>query len=211
VHPWDMMGEERMRRYWLPWLVGMPAEVSLAICSMIFGGVFERLPRLRTLFAHGGGAFPGTLGRVEHGFAARPDLVAVDNPHPPRGAGPPAVNFADDLDWARAQDANDPLVGFRDEFLFPFPLYFAGHSLGLQPRRAREYVLQELDDWARHGVEGHFSARNPWVSYHELLAASTARLVGALSHEVVVMNTLSVNLHLLMASFSRTSPGKYRI
>ncbi len=83
VHPWDMMAEERMRKYWLPWLVGMPAEVSLAICSVIFGGVLERLPNLRIAFAHGGGAFPGTFGRVEHGFRARPDLVAVDNPHPP--------------------------------------------------------------------------------------------------------------------------------
>jgi aminocarboxymuconate-semialdehyde decarboxylase len=83
VHPWDMMGEAKMRKYWLPWLVGMPAEVSLAICSLIFGGVLERLPRLRVLFAHGGGAFPGTLGRIEHGFFARPDLVAADNPHPP--------------------------------------------------------------------------------------------------------------------------------
>jgi len=83
VHPWDMMGEARMRKYWLPWLVGMPAEVSLAICSVIFGGVLERLPRLRIAFAHGGGAFPGTLGRIERGFQARPDVVAVDNPHPP--------------------------------------------------------------------------------------------------------------------------------
>ena len=84
VHPWDMMGQERMQKYWLPWLVGMPAEVSLAVCSMIFGGVFERLPRLRVAFAHGGGAFPGTLGRIEHGFHCRPDLVAVDNPVNPR-------------------------------------------------------------------------------------------------------------------------------
>jgi aminocarboxymuconate-semialdehyde decarboxylase len=83
VHPWDMMGEARMRKYWLPWLVGMPAEVSLAICSVIFGGVLERLPKLRIAFAHGGGAFPGTLGRIEHGFECRPDLVAVDNPKPP--------------------------------------------------------------------------------------------------------------------------------
>jgi aminocarboxymuconate-semialdehyde decarboxylase len=78
-----MMGQERMQRYWLPWLVGMPAECSLAICSVIFGGVLERLPSLRIAFAHGGGAFPGTLGRIEHAFAARPDLMAVDNPHPP--------------------------------------------------------------------------------------------------------------------------------
>ncbi|MFN0157483.1 MAG: amidohydrolase family protein [Bacteroidota bacterium] len=84
VHPWDMMGKERMPKYWLPWLVGMPAEVSLAICSMIFGGVFERLPKLRVAFAHGGGAFPGTLGRIEHGFDVRPDLVAIDNPVNPR-------------------------------------------------------------------------------------------------------------------------------
>lgn len=79
VHPWDMMGEARMPKYWLPWLVGMPAEVSLAICSVIFGGVLERLPKLRIAFAHGGGAFAGTLGRIEHGFRARPDLCAVDN------------------------------------------------------------------------------------------------------------------------------------
>ncbi|HTO98970.1 MAG TPA: amidohydrolase family protein [Myxococcales bacterium] len=83
VHPWDMMGQARMQKYWLPWLVGMPAEVSLALCSLIFSGVLERLPRLRIAFAHGGGAFPGTLGRIERGFVARPDLVAVDNPHPP--------------------------------------------------------------------------------------------------------------------------------
>lgn len=83
VHPWDMMGEARMRRYWLPWLVGMPAEESLALCSLIFGGVFERLPSLRVLMAHGGGSFLGTLPRIEHGFRVRPDLVAVDNPHSP--------------------------------------------------------------------------------------------------------------------------------
>jgi len=123
------------------------------------------------------------------------------------------MTFEDSLAWARAQDAADELAPLRGEFLFPEsgPLYFAGHSLGLQPRRAREYVLQELDDWARFGVEGHFAARNPWVSYHELLTASTARLVGALPHEVVVMNTLSVNLHLMMVSFYRPRPGKHRL
>jgi aminocarboxymuconate-semialdehyde decarboxylase len=84
VHPWDMMAREKMNRYWLPWLVGMPAETSLAICSMIFGGVLERLPRLRVAFAHGGGSFPATFGRVAHGFEVRPDLVAVDNPVHPR-------------------------------------------------------------------------------------------------------------------------------
>ncbi len=84
VHPWDMMGRDRMQRYWLPWLVAMPAETSLAICSMIFGGVLERLPHLRVNFAHGGGSFPATLGRIEHGFNVRPDLVAIDNPVQPR-------------------------------------------------------------------------------------------------------------------------------
>ncbi len=84
VHPWEMMGEARMPKYFLPWLVGMPAETSLAICSMIFGGVFERFPKLRVAFAHGGGSFPFTLGRIEHGFLARPDLCAIDNPKNPR-------------------------------------------------------------------------------------------------------------------------------
>ena len=83
VHPWEMLAPERMRKYWLPWLVGMPTESAIAIASVLFGGVLERLPNLRICFAHGGGCFPGILGRLEHGFQARPDLVAVDNPHPP--------------------------------------------------------------------------------------------------------------------------------
>jgi len=84
VHPWEMMGESEMQKYWLPWLVGMPAETSRAICSLIFSGVLERLPNLRVCFAHGGGSFPSTIGRIEHGFKARPDLCAVDNPYNPR-------------------------------------------------------------------------------------------------------------------------------
>ena len=84
VHPWDMMGSASMPKYWLPWLVGMPAEQSRAACSLIFGGVLERNPRLRVAFAHGGGAFPYTLGRIEHGFSMRPDLVATDNARNPR-------------------------------------------------------------------------------------------------------------------------------
>jgi aminocarboxymuconate-semialdehyde decarboxylase len=84
VHPWDMLGKKRMPKYWLPWLVGMPAETCLAICCMIFGGVFERFPKLRVAFAHGGGAFPFTAGRIEHAFHVRPDLVAVDNKKNPR-------------------------------------------------------------------------------------------------------------------------------
>jgi aminocarboxymuconate-semialdehyde decarboxylase len=84
VHPWEMMGEAQMQKYWLPWLVGMPAETSRAICAMIFSGVFEKYPGLKVAFAHGGGSFPGTIGRIEHGFNVRPDLVAIDNPVNPR-------------------------------------------------------------------------------------------------------------------------------
>jgi aminocarboxymuconate-semialdehyde decarboxylase len=84
VHPWDMMGTADMPRYWLPWLVGMPAEQSRAACSLVFGGVLERLPGLRIMMAHGGGSFPATIGRIEHGFRMRPDLVATDNARNPR-------------------------------------------------------------------------------------------------------------------------------
>jgi aminocarboxymuconate-semialdehyde decarboxylase len=101
VHPWDMLGKRRMQKYWLPWLVGMPAETSLAICSMMFSGVFDRFPKLRVAFAHGGGAFPFTIGRIEHAFQVRPDLVAVDNKNNPRSylanGGKPARFYVDSL------------------------------------------------------------------------------------------------------------------
>jgi len=84
VHPWDMMAMDQMPEFWLPWLVGMPAESARAICSMMLGGVFERLPTLRVMFAHGGGSFPGTFGRIQHGFEVRPDLVATNTSIPPR-------------------------------------------------------------------------------------------------------------------------------
>jgi aminocarboxymuconate-semialdehyde decarboxylase len=84
VHPWEMMGETQMQKYWLPWLVGMPAETSRAICSMIFGAVLQTFPKLRVAFAHGGGSFPITIGRIEHGYNVRPDLVAIDNAINPR-------------------------------------------------------------------------------------------------------------------------------
>lgn len=84
IHPWQMMGFDSMKKYWLPWLVGMPAETSRAACSMIFGGVLERLPKLRVCFSHAGGSFLPTLGRIEHGFNCRPDLVAIDNQVNPR-------------------------------------------------------------------------------------------------------------------------------
>lgn len=84
VHPWEMMGEAVMQKYWLPWLVGMPAETSRAICSVLFSGLLEKVPHLRIAFAHGGGSFPSTIGRIEHGFLMRPDLCAVDNPNNPK-------------------------------------------------------------------------------------------------------------------------------
>ena len=83
IHPWQMMGMSKMKQYWLPWLVGMPAETTRAICSMIFGGVFDKFPKLRVAFAHGGGSFPYTLGRIEQGFIQRPDLCAVENSNNP--------------------------------------------------------------------------------------------------------------------------------
>jgi aminocarboxymuconate-semialdehyde decarboxylase len=103
VHPWDMLGQERLPKYWLPWLVGMPAETCAAICCVLFGGVLERLPHLRLCFAHGGGSFAGNLGRIEHGFQARPDLCAVDCNVPPRAyladreSGRPARFYVDSL------------------------------------------------------------------------------------------------------------------
>ncbi len=101
VHPWDMLGKERMPDYWLPWLVGMPAETSLAICSMMFGGVFDRFPSMRVAFAHGGGAFPFTIGRIEHAFHVRPDLCAMENKANPRNylahQGTPARFYVDSL------------------------------------------------------------------------------------------------------------------
>jgi kynureninase len=126
-----------------------------------------------------------------------------------------------DLAWAQARDAADPLRAFRDEFHFPqhpgsspgqapeAVLYFTGNSLGLQPKGAADALKQELDDWARFGVEGHFHARHPWYSYHEELTPMLARLVGALPEEVVAMNQLTSNLHFLMVSFYRPS-GKRR-
>ncbi len=86
VHPWEVLGKERMSKYWLPWLLGMPTETALAICSLVFSGVIERLPRLRIAFAHGGGAFPALIGRIEQGFRVRPDLCAIDCQAGPRAA-----------------------------------------------------------------------------------------------------------------------------
>ena len=113
---------------------------------------------------------------------------------------------------ALALDAADELPSLRDEFLVPTGwAYLAGNSLGLQHRSVRDRVLAELDDWAQLGVEGHFAAKRPWLSYHELLRAPAARLVGARRDEVVMMNSLTVNLHLMMVSFYRPTPDRHLI
>jgi kynureninase len=120
-------------------------------------------------------------------------------------------------DFAIAMDEHDPLREFRKRFLFPQNkegsdcIYLCGHSLGLQPKAAAAYVEQELDEWSRLGVEGHFRAKNPWMPYHRLLTEQTAELVGALPLEVVVMNSLTVNLHLMMISFYRPTLRRHKI
>ena len=125
--------------------------------------------------------------------------------------------FQKDEAFAHEMDARDPLSHFRDEFHIPQGkngeefIYLTGNSLGLQPRRAKHYVIQELEDWAQLGVEGHIHARKPWLPYHENLTEQTARLVGANPLEVVVMNTLSVNLHLMMVSFYRPTRERFKI
>jgi aminocarboxymuconate-semialdehyde decarboxylase len=124
VHPWDMMGRESMPKYWLPWLVGMPAEQSRAACCLIFGGVLERLPRLRVALAHGGGSFPYTIGRIEHGFRMRPDLVATDNPRGPREYLP-RLYFDSCVHDAQALRFLVELCGAEQIMLgtdYPFPL-----------------------------------------------------------------------------------------
>ncbi len=119
--------------------------------------------------------------------------------------------------FAEELDSNDPLRNYRDKFFIPKmkdgreQAYFAGNSLGLQPKTVREYVEQELKDWETLAVEGHMSAKHPWLPYHEFLTEQTAHLAGALPAEVVNMNTLSVNLHLMMVSFYRPTPERYKI
>lgn len=121
------------------------------------------------------------------------------------------------LAYAQAQDASDPLRHFRDRFHLPQQkngapyIYLCGNSLGLQPKSTQAAILQELTDWQNYGVEGHFHAKNPWMPYHEFLTEAMAKVVGAKPIEVVVMNTLSVNLHLMMVSFYRPTPQRHKI
>lgn len=121
------------------------------------------------------------------------------------------------LEYAQIQDKNDVLSAYRAQFHIPKTLegndtiYFCGNSLGLMPKSTTDYVNQELEDWKNLGVEGHFHAKNPWMPYHEFLTKNMAQIVGALPSEVVVMNSLTVNLHLLMVSFYRPTKGRYKI
>jgi kynureninase len=131
--------------------------------------------------------------------------------------GSEAVRFEASEEFARRMDAEDPLRHFREEFIFPDhqsgepAMYLVGNSLGLQPRKAKTYVLEALEDWGKLGVEGHFTGPRPWLPYHETLTEQTARLVGAHPIEVVVMNTLTVNLHLMLVSFYRPTRERPKI
>jgi kynureninase len=126
------------------------------------------------------------------------------------------VQYESTLEFARAQDAADPLRKYRDRFHFPSfatdeLVYFTGHSLGLQPKTVRAAVELELDEWAKYGVEGHFHSTNPWYSYHERLTPAMAEIVGAKESEVVCMNSLTTNIHLLFVSFYRPTKTRYKI
>jgi len=126
-------------------------------------------------------------------------------------------NYKLGLEYAKQQDQNDVLASYRNQFHIPKDkegndwLYFTGNSLGLQPKSTKSYINQELNDWATLGVEGHFEAKNPWMGYHEYLTESMAKIVGAKPIEVVIMNTLTTNLHLLMVSFYQPTKTKYKI
>ncbi|MFZ1798867.1 MAG: kynureninase [Chitinophagaceae bacterium] len=126
------------------------------------------------------------------------------------------MQFENSLSFAREMDKKDPLKSFRKRFYIPTykgkdTIYFTGNSLGLQPKSTKKYILQELDDWAKLGVDGHFHAKNPWMPYHEKFSKLIAGIVGAKSHEVVVMNQLTVNLHLLMVTFYKPTTKRYKI
>lgn len=126
-------------------------------------------------------------------------------------------NFEPTLSFAKELDRQDPLSRFREKFHIPKDsngndiVYLCGNSLGLQPKNTQKYIQQELDDWAKLGVEGHTEAKNPWMPYHEFLTSSMAKILGAKPSEVVMMNTLTTNLHLLMVSFYRPTKTKYKI
>ena len=156
VHPWEMMGEQQMQKYWLPWLVGMPAETSRAICSMIFGGVLEKFPKLRLAFAHGGGSFPLTIGRIEHGFNVRPDLVAIDNAINPRDYigkfwidslvhDEKAMNYIIDV-------MGEDKICLGSDYPFPLGEHHPGkliEGMNLAPTLKEKLLLKNASDWLK--------------------------------------------------------------
>lgn len=126
------------------------------------------------------------------------------------------MQFEESLDFAKQLDKQDPLSKYRSQFHFPQHqgencIYFCGNSLGLQPKTVERYIQQELDDWKKFGVEGHFDGTNPWMHYHHFVEKQAAKIVGASTEEVVVMNTLSVNLNLLMVSFYQPTQARFKI
>lgn len=126
------------------------------------------------------------------------------------------MQFENTLAFAQQMDANDPLKAYRNQFYLPSftdkpVVYFTGNSLGLQPKSTKEYILKELDEWAKYGVEGHFLAEKPWFSYHEFLSAKAAKIVGAQEKEVVITHSLSTNIHLLMVSFYQPKGKRTKI
>ncbi len=126
------------------------------------------------------------------------------------------MDYQNNLEFAKASDKQDPLKHFRQRFFIPQHngkdcIYLIGNSLGLQPKKVKDYISQELDDWAKLGVEGHFHAKNPWLPYHEIFPGQLSKIVGCLPNEVVVMNSLTINLHLLMVTFYRPTKQRYKI
>jgi aminocarboxymuconate-semialdehyde decarboxylase len=154
IHPWEMMGEKDMPQYWLPWLVGMPAETTRAICSLIFGGVFENFPKLRFAFAHGGGSFPYTLGRIAHGFSVRPDLTQINNTTDPsdymgRFWVDSLVHDENSLAFLRKAVGDDKICMGSD---YPFPLgeHHPGaliESLELSEVEKHKLLFKNALDW----------------------------------------------------------------
>ena len=126
------------------------------------------------------------------------------------------MNFENRIEFAQQLDKDDPLKKFRNQFYIPILngkdcIYFTGNSLGLQPKTAQEYVLDEMENWANYGVEGHFHGRNPWANFHDVFSKKLQPILGALSEEIVVMNTLTVNLHLMMTTFYRPDKKRFKI
>ena len=125
-------------------------------------------------------------------------------------------NWKNTLEFAKELDNKDPLKHYKDKFFMPSfhkekVTYFTGNSLGLQPKSTKSFIDQELNDWAKWGVEGHFHAERPWMPYHEFLTEKAAKIVGGKNNEVVVTHSLTTNLHLLMVSFYRPSKKRYKI